>query len=258
MRSKLRMSCFFVVMAAVGCWAAEVRFDFESGDLQGWQVLDGDFGKLVSDRAIEHHGGRPYTKEGKWFLSTLESADGQHPVDVFEGLVESPVVVLSAPEITLKVGGGKGENIYVALCTIDGKEVVYARGGNGQSMQPRQWKVPELVGQPVFFRVSDYADKGWGHITLDEVVCQGKIDPLATAKRFKQRRREIEIEKGGTRADRLRSAIRELGQMFGTRYPMVALLENVDTVGAKGDAMSLEELAREALIQKNQLFYIET
>jgi len=94
---------------AMGALAAEVRFDFETGDMQGWQVLEGTFGKVVSDRAREHHGGGPYTKEGRCFLSTLESADGQWPDDQFTGLIESPVVVLSAPEIALLVGGGGGD-----------------------------------------------------------------------------------------------------------------------------------------------------
>jgi GxxExxY protein len=84
------MKTFFGGVVAAGIAAAglagEVRFDFESGDLQGWQVLDGAFGKVVSDREKEHHGGGPYTKEGKYFLSTLESADGQRPDDSFQGV----------------------------------------------------------------------------------------------------------------------------------------------------------------------------
>ena len=240
-------------IAAAG-WAAEVRFDFESGDLQGWQVLDGAFGKLVSDRAKEHHGGAPYTKEGGWFLSTLESKDGTRPDDSFTGIIESPVVVLSAPEITMLVGGGAGDDVYVALCSAeDGKELMHARGGNGQKMLERAWSVPEWVGKPVFFRVADGAAGGWGHVTLDRLVCQGAIDAEATGRRFKARRREIARANGGTAADRLRAAVQELAGMHGARYPEAALLARLDALEAADDAAGLVALAREALVARNPL-----
>ena len=244
--------CVAVFCAAWGC-ASEVRFDFESGDLQGWRVLEGEFGKVVSDRAKEHHGGGPYTKEGKFFLSTLESADGQSPNDDFTGVIESPVVVLSAPEVTLSVGGGSGPDEYVALCAPDGKEVAYARGENAQTMFSRKWTVPELVGKPVFFRVADRATGGWGHITLDRLVCEGVIDQAATEKRFKDRKREIVRANGGSEADRLRGAVQELGQMFGKRYPAEALLARVNAAEAADDLAALKALTREALIVSNPL-----
>jgi hypothetical protein len=230
-----------------------VRFDFESGDLQGWRVVEGEFGKVVSDRAKEHHSGGPYAKEGTYFLSTLESADGQRPDDSFTGVIESPVVVLSGPEVTLNVGGGSGKEVYVALCTLDGKEVAYARGGGGQKLLPRTWSAPEIVGQPVFFRVTDRATGGWGHVTLDRLVCQGAIDPLATEKRFKERKREIARMNGGTRTDRLRVAVQELGALFGARYPSESLLAKVAAAEAGEDAETLEALAREALVVSNPL-----
>jgi hypothetical protein len=239
-------------LAAAGL-AAEVRFDFESGDLQGWRVLDGAFGKVVSGRAQEHHGGAPYTKEGAYFLSTLESEDGQRPVDQFTGVIESPVVVLSASEITLLVGGGAGPDVYVALCALDGGERACARGGGGQRLLKRSWSVPELVGKPVFFRVVDRATGGWGHITLDALLCQGVIDAAATEKRFKARRREIAQASGGTAADKLRAAIEELEKMYGSRYPSQALLGKLATLEAGDDAEALEAFAREALVVSNPL-----
>ena len=238
---------------AAGCFAAEVRFDFESGDLQGWRIVDGAFGKVVSDRAKEHHGGTPYTKEGRYFLSTLESEDGLRPFDQFTGVIESPVVVLGAPEITLLVGGGAGPDVYVALCASDGKELAYARGGNGQTLAERAWSVPEQVGKPVFFRVADRATGGWGHMTLDRLICQGTVDQAATEKRFKARRREITQADDGTAADRLRSAIQELGQQFGARYPASALLSKLDALETGDDAVALDAFAREALVRSNPL-----
>jgi len=250
---KKMLSGLGVIAIAAGGWAAEVQFGFESGDLQGWRVLEGEFGKVVSDRANEHHGGGPYTKDGTWFLSTLESKDGQTPDDTFTGVIESPVVVLSAPEIALKVGGGSGQDEYVALCTLDGKEVAYARGNNAQAMADRNWSVPELVGKPVFFRVADHATGSWGHITLDKLVCQGAVDQAATDKRFKERQQEIARANGGTPADKLRAAVEELGKQFGARYPAEALLAKINAADAANDAAAIAALTREALIVDNPL-----
>jgi len=233
--------------------AAEVRFDFETGDLQGWRVVEGAFGRIVSDRAREHHGGGPYTKVGSFFLSTLESADGKYPDDRFEGVVESPVVILEAPEITLRVGGGKGPDVYVALCTLDGREVATARGGDSQTLHARSMSVPACVGQPVFFRVVDRASGGWGHITLDHVVCQGRIDEEASARRFKARLREVARAGNAITVERLRAGIRDLGDMFQGRYPADTLLRRLDTLDEDGDPDALNAFAREALVRENPL-----
>ena len=40
-----------------------VRFDFETGDLQGWQVVEGRFDRLVSDRATFHN---RYSEDNKY------------------------------------------------------------------------------------------------------------------------------------------------------------------------------------------------
>ena len=241
------------VCVGAGAFASEVKFDFEGGDLQGWQILEGGFGKVVSDRAKEHHGGAPYTKEGQYFVSTLESADGQQPIDTFTGVIESPVVVLSSPEITLRVGGGTGPGVYVAVCSLDGKERAFARGGNAQRMFERQLSVPELTGQPVFFRVADHATGGWGHITLDRLICQGQIDRAATVNRFKSRRREIAKDNGGTASDKLRAAIQELGRLFGSRYPEQALSARLDALETADDAAALDAFAHDALVVNNPL-----
>jgi len=244
----------FLVAGVVGVsFAAEVRFDFETGDLQGWRVVEGAFGRIVSDRAREHHNGGPYTKVGSFFLSTLESADGTRPDDRFEGVIESPVVILEAPEITLRVGGGKGPDVYVALCTLDGREVATARGGDSQTLHERSMSVPACVGKPVFFRVVDRATGSWGHVTLDHVVCQGRVDEEASARHFKARLREVARTGNAITVDRLRAGIRDLGDMFQGRYSAEALLRRLDTLDEDGDSDALDAFAREALVRENPL-----
>ncbi len=248
---KLALPLVLASLFAGTALAGEIRFDFETGDLQGWQVVEGAFGKLISDRAEEHHNPRPYTKQGTWFLSTLEGADGNKPDDGFTGVVESPVIVLSSPEITMKVGGGAGDAVSVALCTLDGEEVAHARGTNTQTMHDRAMNVPELVGKPVFFRVSDQATGGWCHITLDDLRCRGRIDAELTEKRRKERRVAAFRQKGGS--DSLRAAIGALEKKFGGEYPAAKLLADLDRIEAATDAEALGQLAREALVRNNPL-----
>jgi hypothetical protein len=116
----------------------------------------------------------------------LESADGASPDDRFTGVIESPVVVLGGPEISMRIGGGKGADVYAALCTLDGKEVVYARGENAQRMVERVWSVPDLVGKPVFFRVADRSTGGWGTSRWTSWVCRGRSTPKRRRNGFRR------------------------------------------------------------------------
>ena len=82
-------------LLGVGAQAAEpdrdlLCFDFETGDLQGWRVVEGKFDKFLCRRAVYHHHGGTYNKQGTTFLSTLERADDR-PDDRFIGVAESPV-----------------------------------------------------------------------------------------------------------------------------------------------------------------------
>jgi len=56
-----------------GCAKGGPVYDFETGDLQGWAVACGKFGKLVSDREKARNiPNAPYPKQGKYYLSTTE------------------------------------------------------------------------------------------------------------------------------------------------------------------------------------------
>ncbi|MBP5226530.1 MAG: hypothetical protein J6336_04015 [Kiritimatiellae bacterium] len=241
-----------LVAVASGVSAETVRFDFETGDAQGWQVVDGAFEVLISNRAVEHHAPKPYTKEGTWFLSTLEAKDG-HPEDGFKGIVESPVVILESPEITLKVGGGgKGRSeVYVAVCSLDGKELKRFTGENVQTLFDRKVALPDQVGKPIFFRVVDQENGGWAHITLDAVVCQGRIDPAASAERFARRKREL-LGQAMAAFDRAEAAVRELGGRFPD-YPAQSFLTRLGQLREASDFNGLEAFLKEALVKANPL-----
>ena len=203
----------------------QIHFDFETGDLQGWQVVEGAFDYLVSDRARYHNPPpRPYNKQGKYYLSTVEQQPGKPSNDRFTGVVESPVFVLEGAEMTFLVGGGKYDGVYVALCTLDGKEHLKARGVQDEVMQRTTWKAPQLVGQRVFLRVVDRETQGWGHVTLDDFTAAGRIDGEATKRRFadvevRRRREELVKALGEIDLPALRSAVEDLTRTFGNEYP---------------------------------------
>jgi hypothetical protein len=200
--------------------AEVIRFDFETGDLQGWRVVEGAFDFLVCNKErFRNQPEVPYNKQGTYFLTTLERRDGTGS-DPMTGVVESPVFTLTGPEMTLWVGGGARPDTYVALCTLDGQEVRQARGADTEWMQQVRWEVSPWVGQQVFLRVVDGNTGGWGHITLDEVVAQGRIDPVATERNFARAKfRSAYRELQAIRLEALRAALLDLTQTFPQQYP---------------------------------------
>jgi len=154
-----------------------LRFDFESGDLQGWQVVEGQFDMPLSDRpslpAWQHV---PFNKQGKYHLSTVATREGRGASDEQTGVIHSPKFVLRGKAMSLLVGGGNGPETYVALCTTDGNEVLRAGGPNGPNLRRVNWDVSPYVGQKVFLRVVDRKGRDWGHITLDDFSTEGEIE----------------------------------------------------------------------------------
>jgi len=236
-----------------------VRFDFETGDLQGWQVVEGKFDRLVSDRDTYHNPPHAkYNKQGKYYLSTVEQQPGMPSNDKMTGVVESPVFVLSAPEMSFLVGGGDFEDTYVALCTLDGKEVLKARGKRTEEMQRTQWQAPQLVGQRVFLRVVDHNTGSWGHVTFDDFTAKGTLDAAATQKHFAAlRSREARQEFGARLAalKTLRPAIEDMAAAFPQEYGKRDFLSRLEACEkqAAETAAAMEENKEGAAERAGQL-----
>jgi hypothetical protein len=176
----------------------DIIFDFETGDLQDWRIVEGSFGMFVCDRDTFHNGGATYNKQGIFFLSSLETLS-YTPNDGYTGTAESPVFKLTQPEISFLVGGGNNSSTnYIALCTVDQdlneEEVLWAYGADTEVMQRINWNVPELVGQTVFVRLLDHAIGGWGHVTFDDFSAFGIFDDELTARRWANLPLPIDID----------------------------------------------------------------
>ena len=143
-------------------------FDFESGKLAPWKVVEGEFGHPIGSRDSFINKGQ-YNKQGKYYLTTLEfSADAPRGQDKQTGVIESPVFTPKGGAMTFRVGGGSGPDTYVALCAADGKELLTARGANTEVMQEVSWDLSPYAGKKLFIRVVDRSTSGWGHITADD------------------------------------------------------------------------------------------
>jgi len=241
-----------IPLLAAGVAGAELRFGFEQG-LDDWRVVEGHFGAFHCRRDVYHHYGGPYRKEGHCFLSTLESPDGR-PDDSYTGVAESPAFRLEGPSVRFMVGGGNHPNTYVAICRLDGSEVRQGQGRCHQEMVDVVWDLPELVGQVVFLRIADGHTGGWGHVTLDDVRVQGRLDPEATARHWATRQPLLpallamsppkpalprhELPSSGSPAS-LRAAVHDLQAVFGVRYPdgerYLAELDRIEPRLASGD-----------------------
>jgi len=243
-----------------------VRFDFETGKLQGWAVAEGKFDRVVADWAFFHN--RPklkYNKQGRYYLNTLELRN-KGRTDAMTGVLESPVFLLQGTEVTFLVGGGSHRDTYVALCDERGKELMTARGKNTEMMQRVTWNVSRFVRSRVFVRIVDKHTTGWGHVTFDDFEATGAIDPKATAARVDARseagrakvaREARELVEHQFKA--LRLAIADLADTLGPRYPRHKhYLSRLDKLaaalaGASPDKLGrlrtqFESLQREALV----------
>ena len=151
-------------------------FDFESGKLAPWKVLEGEFGLPVGNRATFLHQKEAYNKQGTHYLTTLETGTPKRPsLDTQKGVIVSPLFVPQGGVMTFRVGGGKGVDTYVALCTEAGKEVRQARGVNSQLMQKARWGLEPYVGKKMFIKIVDQASGGWAHITADNFQFDAEI-----------------------------------------------------------------------------------
>ena len=151
-------------------------FDFESGRLEPWKVVDGEFGHVIGSRDHFFNNQGVYNKQGKSYLTTLEpSADATKGMDTQTGVIVSPLFIPQGGTMTFRIGGGRGPSTYTALCTADGKEVEVARGINHQAMQLAAWDTTPYAGQKMFIKVVDRSTDGWGHVTVDDFQFDAKV-----------------------------------------------------------------------------------
>lgn len=151
-------------------------FDFESGKLEPWKVIEGKFGHVIGSRSEFFRNNQEYNKQGTYYLTTLESSsDAERGMDGQTGVIVSPLFVSEGGTMTFRVGGGGGNLTYAALCTSGGKEVQFARGINDQVMLEVSWDLSPYDGKKMFIKVVDQSTGGWGHVTVDDFQFDARV-----------------------------------------------------------------------------------
>ena len=208
-----------------------LRFDFESG-AQGWEVVDGDLGKLRCDRPLWYHG-QTFGKEGTHFLSTIETPAGPWD-DGLTGVAESPVFVPDGPKMSFLTGGGAKSNVFIALCLLDGTVLAKAGGRNTEQMARVEWNVPAAIGQRVLLRLVDSHTGSYGWMIFDDFRATGTVDAEATQERRVRIVREREIvapilaRRPRVDLDPLQAMLEDLAAGFPERFGQAsALLERL-------------------------------
>ncbi|MBM3501670.1 MAG: hypothetical protein FJX74_23705, partial [Armatimonadetes bacterium] len=256
-----------VALLSTAAAADQPTFDFETGDLQGWTVVEGGFDLLVSDmKEFRNTPGTPYNKQGTYYLASIETRDYRGN-DRMTGVVQSPRFRLESRYLSFLVGGGTGTGVYVALCLADtDDEVRAARGDNDETMRRHIWDAGEFVGEEVYLQLVDRETGGWGHVTCDDFR-PPTADELAASTPDAAEPADSPLNSASRQACEarlrtLRPAIVELRETFGERYPdgprylalLDAIARRLAAPPGRGQgrelreiAADLEVLAREAL-----------
>ena len=159
--------------------ARTASFDFESGKLEPWRVVEGKFGHPVGSKDRFINNKRDYNKQGKFYLTTLEvSPDAARGSDKQTGVIVSPKFIPATGKnnsMTFRVGGGNSPETYVALCLADGTELLKASGARSEVMQTVNWDLTPFAGKTLFLKIVDQSTNGWGHVTVDNFQFDAEI-----------------------------------------------------------------------------------
>ena len=154
----------------------ELRFTFESGELDGWSIVEGTAGCPVSNHvSLPRWRDKPFNREGKFHLSTVDTADGFS--DKQQVVLQSPEFVIHGDQASFLASGGfVPDSLFVGLYDAETKALVLSAGGpKGPQMKRTIWDVRKLRGKTVFLRVVDKNTGGWGHLTFDDFSVDGKL-----------------------------------------------------------------------------------
>ncbi|MGL6193316.1 MAG: TolB family protein, partial [Thermoguttaceae bacterium] len=186
---------FMLAVSVTAFSADQLVFDFESGSLEkegdglGWQIVSGTNTKPIGSRDTEfHNNSAKYQKQGKYYLTTLESAADANPTDDTICVIESPVFTITGKEAKFLVGGGKRPKTYVALCVFNNgidkapTEVLKGVGAESQGLDEKVFDIASYIGKDAFFRVVDEEKGGWAHIRADNFRIDAKMNADKTKK----------------------------------------------------------------------------
>lgn len=153
-----------------------LRFDFESGKINGWKVVEGQFDRLVTnEKGLPNHTYQPFNKQGRYLLHTGGQTGTSRGEDKFTGIIESPAFRLNGDQMSFLIGGGRSRMTRVILIDSEGQELLTATGTNGPALQRITWDVSKWKGQTLKLRIIDRKTAGWGHVSFDDFSTEATL-----------------------------------------------------------------------------------
>ncbi|MEQ8472004.1 MAG: Ig-like domain-containing protein [Marinoscillum sp.] len=145
-------------------------YDFESGDLTGWQISGEAFVSADVTTAEDWGWGGPFTPQGSYHLWGVSAGS-----DTQTGSLKSQDFILGGDGvISFLIGGGFDINtLYLALIRkSDGAILMKATGDDNDSENyvSKQLDASAYLGVECYLKLVDNATGGWGHINLDNLV----------------------------------------------------------------------------------------
>lgn len=163
-------------------------WDFETGDLSGWEKIGNafDFQPTLHDNPAARGGREPANLQGSYWIGTHErfqGRDGQSPGDIQgdgpQGALTSPVFTIPAGTLSFLIGGGSHVEVRVELVIVDNMQrearVMAETGKNTESMERVTWDLHPLAGRLGRIRIVDESSEVWGHINADDFRFEGTV-----------------------------------------------------------------------------------
>lgn len=151
------------MLKAAGYLPNNPSWDFTDWTMKGW-LVNGSFAETPTSSNRYNFGASKGT-----FIGTCEDGRGGFE-DAYTGVVISPRFTVSKDRMTLMVGGGKGENVFVELVEAKTQKRIFVeRGHDSEIMDKRTWDVSKLKGQTLQIRIVDQETGGWGHINVGDI-----------------------------------------------------------------------------------------
>ncbi|THV40165.1 GH32 C-terminal domain-containing protein [Glycomyces buryatensis] len=144
---------------------------FETGDLTGWQVIEGDaFSSAGVSNAADWGWGCCFEREGQYHYWGYASGG-----DAATGRMRSESFTLGGSgHLSFKLGGGNDpENLYLALMRASDDAELMRTTNTGFADTERlgdfAWDASEYLGEDLYLMAVDTATGGFGHLNLDVV-----------------------------------------------------------------------------------------
>lgn len=168
-----------------------VNGDFETGDLTGWTIVEGNaFADVNVFNGTQYFNeGRDYHKQGTYHLDGWQGAN-----EGGTGIIRSTTFVLDGTgKISFRLGGHNGTGAYISVKKADGTEVARFTNTKQRAATGADDPIAEAymyiyvfdlasvaeIGDELYVEIVDNAVKDWGLLFVDDIQTYHTEDTLA-------------------------------------------------------------------------------